>query len=240
MFAMSYHGADKVVPTYNVMGPVKAALEACVPLPRLRTRPAKDPRARDLARAAEDARRLRAQGLRPAAQRGRAARRSANWWTSWTWASPAPTSPRPMRGACRAKRSTSTAASTSWPETLAHLAPPGATTPWSRYEEKFPQPTERVSAQAFAQVGALLALVASAFVAPVSAQAPAAPVAATAAPAANAMDDLVGRIALYPDDLVAVILPASTSPLQIVQADRWLDKRKPTPSWRSTTSGTTR
>ena len=27
MFAMSYHGADKVVPNYNVMGPVKAALE---------------------------------------------------------------------------------------------------------------------------------------------------------------------------------------------------------------------
>ena len=66
----------------------------------------------------------------------------------------------------------------------------------------------------------LLALVASAFALPVSAQAPAAPVAAAAAPAANAMDDLVGRIALYPDDLVAVILPASTSPLQIVQADR--------------------
>ncbi len=29
MFAMSYHGAQKVVPTYSVMGPVKAALEAC-------------------------------------------------------------------------------------------------------------------------------------------------------------------------------------------------------------------
>jgi len=29
MFAMSYHGARKVVPTYSVMGPVKAALEAC-------------------------------------------------------------------------------------------------------------------------------------------------------------------------------------------------------------------
>lgn len=29
MFAMSYHGADKVVPNYNVMGPVKAALESC-------------------------------------------------------------------------------------------------------------------------------------------------------------------------------------------------------------------
>ena len=28
MFAMSYHGANKVVPNYSVMGPVKAALEA--------------------------------------------------------------------------------------------------------------------------------------------------------------------------------------------------------------------
>ncbi len=61
------------------------------------------------------------------------------------------------------------------------------------------------------------------------AQAPAAPTGAAPPPAANAMDDLVGRIALYPDDLVAVILPASTSPLQIVQADRWLEKRKSDP-----------
>jgi len=29
MLAMSYHGANKVIPTYSVMGPVKAALEAC-------------------------------------------------------------------------------------------------------------------------------------------------------------------------------------------------------------------
>ena len=28
MFAMSYFGANRVVPNYNVMGPVKAALEA--------------------------------------------------------------------------------------------------------------------------------------------------------------------------------------------------------------------
>jgi enoyl-[acyl-carrier protein] reductase I len=30
LFAMSYYGANKVMPSYNVMGPVKAALEACV------------------------------------------------------------------------------------------------------------------------------------------------------------------------------------------------------------------
>ena len=29
LLTMSYHGASKVVPNYNVMGPVKAALEAC-------------------------------------------------------------------------------------------------------------------------------------------------------------------------------------------------------------------
>ena len=34
--------------------------------------------------------------------------------------------------------------------------------------------------------------------------------------------DLVGRIALYPDDLVAIILPAATFPLDVVQADRFL------------------
>src|SRR6185369_2155990 len=43
------------------------------------------------------------------------------------------------------------------------------------------------------------------------------------------LENLVGRIALYPDDLVAVILPASTNPLQIVQADRFLEKRKSDP-----------
>jgi enoyl-[acyl-carrier protein] reductase I len=30
MFTMSYYGANKVVANYNLMGPVKAALEACV------------------------------------------------------------------------------------------------------------------------------------------------------------------------------------------------------------------
>ena len=30
LFAMTYYGSNKVVPTYSVMGPVKAALEACV------------------------------------------------------------------------------------------------------------------------------------------------------------------------------------------------------------------
>ena len=70
------------------------------------------------------------------------------------------------------------------------------------------------------------------FALPAAAQAPAAPTNTAAPAAAEAMDALVGPIALYPDDLVAIILPASTSPLQIVQADRWLDKRKADPKLR--------
>ena len=41
MLTMSYHGANKVVPNYNLMGPVKAALEACSPLSRVRARRAR-------------------------------------------------------------------------------------------------------------------------------------------------------------------------------------------------------
>jgi len=48
MFAMSYHGANKVVPTYSVMGPVKAALEACCAISPTSWRPG-HPRARDIA-----------------------------------------------------------------------------------------------------------------------------------------------------------------------------------------------
>ena len=63
----------------------------------------------------------------------------------------------------------------------------------------------------------LLMVASSAF-----AQAPTASVAPTTAQ----LEKLVGPIALYPDDLVAIILPGATYPLEIVQADRFLDKRK--------------
>jgi Protein of unknown function (DUF3300) len=53
--------------------------------------------------------------------------------------------------------------------------------------------------------------------------------AAQAPAAAEEFDSLVGPIALYPDDLIAIILPAATNPLQLVQADRFLDKRKADP-----------
>jgi hypothetical protein len=61
---------------------------------------------------------------------------------------------------------------------------------------------------------------------PVAAQAPAAPATASAPAQVDELEQLVGRIALYPDDLVGIILPASTNPLQVVQADRFLDARK--------------
>ncbi|MEM9208530.1 MAG: DUF3300 domain-containing protein, partial [Pseudomonadota bacterium] len=49
-------------------------------------------------------------------------------------------------------------------------------------------------------------------------------VAPSAVLGADELDDLVGPIALYPDDLLAVVLPASTYPLEIVQAARFLDR----------------
>src|ERR1700733_6514206 len=73
--------------------------------------------------------------------------------------------------------------------------------------------------------------------------APATPTTETAAPApdaeANAVEPAAGEsftreelekllapIALYPDPLLAQMLPASAYPVQIVQAQRWLDKNK--------------
>jgi Protein of unknown function (DUF3300) len=48
---------------------------------------------------------------------------------------------------------------------------------------------------------------------------------------------LVAPIALYPDDLLAIVLPASTNPVQIVEAQRFLEKQRadkklqPNPEW---------
>src|SRR3954469_10673310 len=61
------------------------------------------------------------------------------------------------------------------------------------------------------------------------AQAPAAPGGAAPMRSGENLDTLVGPIALYPDDLVAIVLPAATNPLQVVQADRFLEKRKADP-----------
>ena len=57
------------------------------------------------------------------------------------------------------------------------------------------------------------------------------------------LEELVGPIALYPDELIAVTLPASTFPLQIVQAARFLEKHKkdsslkPSEDWDSSVLG---
>ncbi len=47
-----------------------------------------------------------------------------------------------------------------------------------------------------------------------------------ARPSVNELEQLVGPIALYPDDLIAIILPSATYPLELVKAQRFLDKRK--------------
>jgi len=41
---------------------------------------------------------------------------------------------------------------------------------------------------------------------------------------ATELEELLGPVALYPDDLLAIVLPASTYPLEIVQAARFLDE----------------
>ena len=43
---------------------------------------------------------------------------------------------------------------------------------------------------------------------------------------ADELEALVGPIALYPDDLLAIVLPASTYPLEIVQAARFLNAQE--------------
>jgi len=67
------------------------------------------------------------------------------------------------------------------------------------------------------------------FAAHAIAQAPAAAGGAAPALSASNLERLVGPIALYPDDLVAIVLPAATNPVQLVQADRFLEKREADP-----------
>jgi Protein of unknown function (DUF3300) len=75
----------------------------------------------------------------------------------------------------------------------------------------------------------LAASLAIVFAAHAAAQAPAAEGGAVGEASAEELEKLVGPIALYPDDLVAIVLPAATNPLQLVQAERFLDKRKEDP-----------
>ncbi len=59
--------------------------------------------------------------------------------------------------------------------------------------------------------------------------APAPPPSAKPVAAAD-LESLVARVALYPDDLLAIMLPAATTPLDLVKAQRFLDKRKSDPN----------
>jgi hypothetical protein len=65
------------------------------------------------------------------------------------------------------------------------------------------------------------------------AQAPAGAPAGGAAPPprlwAADLEKLVGPIALYPDDLIAIVLPAATTPMEVVKAQRFLEKLKKDP-----------
>jgi hypothetical protein len=63
-------------------------------------------------------------------------------------------------------------------------------------------------------------------VGPAAAQEEAAAAPEAAQLSAEEIRALVAPVALYPDELLAVVLPASTNPLQIVQAQRYLDKRQ--------------
>ncbi len=75
-------------------------------------------------------------------------------------------------------------------------------------------------------LAALTFAVGGALMKPVAAQQPPADKILTSAELQN----VVGPIALYPDDLVGIVLPASTYPLQVVEAERFIEKRNQDPS----------
>ncbi len=47
---------------------------------------------------------------------------------------------------------------------------------------------------------------------------------------AQQLENIVAPVALYPDDLLAIVLPSATTPLEIVKAQRFLDRRKSDPN----------
>lgn len=70
-----------------------------------------------------------------------------------------------------------------------------------------------------------------------------APPATAASLPAEELEALVARVALYPDPLLALVLQASTLPIEVVQAARFLDKRakdpalQPDPAWDTSVTG---
>ena len=47
---------------------------------------------------------------------------------------------------------------------------------------------------------------------------------------AQKLENIVAPVALYPDDLLAIVLPSATTPLEIIKAQRFLDRRKSDPN----------
>ncbi len=90
LFTMSYYGAEKVIEHYNLMGPVKAALESAVRYLAYEFGPKGDSRSRHLARAYKNARRVRDRSFRRSARDCRQTR--------------ARTKPRQHRGCWRGDR----------------------------------------------------------------------------------------------------------------------------------------
>ena len=76
---------------------------------------------------------------------------------------------------------------------------------------------------------AALALVAVLLCGGLASHAAAAEEKAPAKLSAAELDELVGPIALYPDDLLGIVLPATTYPIQVVQAARFLERQKSDP-----------
>ena len=81
----------------------------------------------------------------------------------------------------------------------------------------------------------LLAIALTAAIPPatVAQTAPGAPATTSATPqrlSVQQLDKIVAPIALYPDDLLAIVLPSATTPLEIVKAQRFLEKHKSNPS----------
>lgn len=93
----------------------------------------------------------------------------------------------------------------------------------SKVSRTVARPAEWLSLRLWLALGVLVAGTAIAWLRPAAAQEEPA---AVQIASADQLDELVGPIALYPDDLVAIVLPASTYPLQVVQAARFLEDRE--------------
>ena len=115
ILAMTYYGAEKVVPHYNVMGVAKASLEASTRYLAYDLGREEDPRELHLRRAGEHARGARHQRFRRDAETLPGARAAASAAAiRRSWARPAFFLPATARRRSPARSSTSTAGIRSW------------------------------------------------------------------------------------------------------------------------------